>query len=226
MVGLSVFSLCGIWLTIGNMENQQNNNSTSKLAMKPKFDIVYKGKMFEVVQWEGKPGKTFEAAVRSPGVRLLIECEKDGELALLMTKELRREVGGFDYRLPGGKVFDTLDELNAAREIGEDISAKAQVAGQKEGKEEAGIEGGTYTEILISKAGASVEWDLHYFTVTGAEIGDQELDEEQGEIDAVIKLTAQEIFEKLVAGEVQEGRSADVLWRWLARRGYIGFMKK
>ncbi|HEY1041757.1 MAG TPA: hypothetical protein VGE63_03490 [Candidatus Paceibacterota bacterium] len=200
-------------------------NLDSKLVMKPKFDIVYKGKMFEVVQWEGKPGKIFEAAVRSPGVRLLIECEKDGTPALLMTKEIRREMSGFDYRLPGGKVFDTLDELNAVRESGESISEKAQAAGKKEGKEEAGIEGGTYREVLISKAGASVEWDLHYFTVTGAEIGIQESEEERGEIESVIKLTAQEIFEKLVAGEIQEGRSADVLWRWLAQKGYIQFMK-
>jgi hypothetical protein len=38
-----------------------------------------------------------------------------------------------------------------------------------------------------------------------------------------VELTAKEIFDKLVAGEIQEGRSADVLWRWLAQNGYMKF---
>jgi hypothetical protein len=79
---------------------------------KPKFEVVYRGKMFEIVNWEGKPGVTFEAAVRAPGVRLIIETEKDGLKALLMTKEVRREATGVDFRLPGGKVFDSLEGLD------------------------------------------------------------------------------------------------------------------
>lgn len=193
--------------------------------MKPKFQVTYRGKMFEVVTWEGKPGVMFEAAVRAPGVRLLIETEKNGMKALLMTQEVRREAGGVDIRLPGGKVFDSLDELDAFREKGEDIAPLAKVAAEKEGKQEAGISGGNYEEVGVSKAGASVEWDLHYFKVIGADMGEQELEEnEKGDIETII-LSADEIFEKLAKREIKEGRSADMLWSWLQENGFISFKK-
>lgn len=151
--------------------------------MNPQFEIVYQGKMFEVVKWEGKPGVMFEAALRSPGVRLLIECEKDGSKALRMTKELRREAGGFDYRLPGGKVFDSLGEFNEFRLKGVNISSRAKDAALKEGREEAGVKDGEFIPASVSKAGASVEWDLHYFIVKNATLGEQELEEhERGDI--------------------------------------------
>lgn len=203
------------------MESEENK--INKLEMKPKFEVVYRGHMFEIVNWEGKPGVKFEAAVRAPGVRLLIETEKDGKNALLMTKEIRREAGGYDTRLPGGKVFDSLDELDKFRESGDDIDPVALEAAKKEGKEEAGISGGEYSKIGTSKAGASVEWDLHYYRVKNAEIGAQELeDSENGDIET-ITLSAREIFEKLVNKEIKEGRSADILWSWLAENGFIKF---
>ncbi len=187
----------------------------------PSPTVVYRGKMFEIIHYEGKPGVTFEAAVRSPGVRLLIECDVGGSKGLLMTKEIRREASGVDYRLPGGKVFDSLGELDAFRESGHDMMPEAECAAAKEGREEAGVSGGTLSFVSVARAGASVEWDLFYFRLSGAEFGDQELEEsEQGDIDTV-RLSAREIFDKLVAGEVQEGRSADVLWRWLATNGLL-----
>ena len=199
------------------------NQKPHRLEMKPKFEIAYRGKMFEVVTWEGKPGVKFEAAVRAPGVRLIIETEKSGMKALLMTKEIRREAGGYDFRLPGGKVFDSLEDLDKHRESGEDISPIAEITAKKEGKEEAGISGGEYTPLEVSKAGASVEWDLHYFKISNAEIGEQKLEEhEQGDIETVI-ISAKEIFEKLSQREIKEGRSADILWCWLKNNGFIKF---
>jgi hypothetical protein len=204
---------------------QNNLEQKNNLAMKPQFEIAYRGKMFEVVTWEGKPGVMFEAAVRAPGVRLLIETQKDGMKALLMTQEVRREAGGVDIRLPGGKVFDSLDELDAFREKGEGITPLAKAAAEKEGKQEAGISGGEYEEIGVSKAGASVEWDLHYFKVIGADMGEQELEEnEKGDIETII-LSAEEIFEKLTKREIKEGRSADMLWSWLQENGFIEFKR-
>lgn len=201
------------------MESQKLTES------KPQFEVAYKGKMFEIVTWEGKPGVKFEAAVRAPGVRLIIETEKGGEKALLMTRELRREADGYDFRLPGGKVFDSLDELDAHKKTGADISPLVKSAAVKEGKQEAGISGGNYENLGVSKAGASVEWDLHYFKVTDAEIGQQELEEQEvGDIETVI-LSAEEIFEKLSNREIKEGRSADMLWLWLQSNGFIKFQK-
>lgn len=198
----------------------------STLEMKPEFEVVYRGKMFEVVTWEGKPGVKFESAVRAPGVRLLIETEKDGLKALLMTRELRREADGHDFRLPGGKVFDTLDELDAHRKSGQEIAPIAKRAAEKEGMEEAGIIGGDYMLLEVSKAGASVEWDLHYYKVNNVEIGEQQLEEdEQGDIETVV-LSAKEIFQKLSNREVKEGRSADMLWLWLCQNGFLRFENK
>ena len=203
----------------------EQNKKTSSLEMKPKFEIAYKGKMFELVTWEGKPGVKFEAAVRAPGVRLIIETQKDSMKALLMTREIRREAGGVDYRLPGGKVFDSLDELDIHRKSGMDITPLAEITAKKEGLEEAGISGGEYTKLEVSKAGASVEWDLYYFKVINAKIGEQELEEnEQGDIETLV-LSAQEIFEKLSNREIKEGRSADMLWYWLQSNGFIKFEK-
>ncbi len=194
-----------------------------KLEMNPTFEVAYQGKMFEVVKWEGKPGVTFEAAVRSPGVRLMIESLKDGKKALLMSKELRREAGGYDYRLPGGKVIDTLDELNRVRAEGIDIDQKAMEAAVREGREEAGVRGGEFSLVEVSKAGASVEWDLYYYVVKNAELGEQELEEEeQGDIDTIM-LSAKEIFDKLSNREIKEGRSAALLWWWLVQNGFVAF---
>ena len=194
------------------------NPKNNKLEMKPNFEIAYRGKMFEIITWEGKPWVKFEATARAPGVRLIIENEKNGMKALLMTKEVRREADGFDFRLPGGKVFDSLNELDQHRESGNDIAPIAEIVCKKEGKEEAGISGGEFTPIEISKAGASVEWDLHYFIVKNSEIGEQELEEhEQGDIETII-LSAEEIFQKLSQREIKEGRSADILWSWLQKK--------
>ena len=48
-----------------------------------------------------------EIVRRPPGVRLLIV--KEGNV--LLTKEYRHEADGYDFRLPGGKVFESLRDF-------------------------------------------------------------------------------------------------------------------
>lgn len=193
------------------------------LNKKPGFKIIHQGNIFQVVQWEGKPGVLFEVAIRAPGVRLIIETEKDGQKALLMTRELRRETSGLDYRLPGGKVFDSLEIYNNFINQGGDIVEAAKQAAIKEGNEEAGLVGGDFTPIGISKNGATVEWDLYYFLVKNPKLGQQKLEaHEQGNIQIAI-LSVNEIFKKLSNGEIQEGRSADMIWKWLLENKFINF---
>ena len=130
----------------------------SKLqSLESGVDIVYRGKMIEIIQWEGQPGDIFEAAVRAPGVRVLIETEKDGMKALVMSKEPRREAVGVDFRLPGGKVFNSLSEFVTHRETGQDIAPILIEAAQKEGKQEAGVDRGDFLPFGVSKAGSSVD---------------------------------------------------------------------
>ena len=71
--------------------------------------ITYKGKIFEIVNTQmvkGDKTVTFEKARRAPGVRVIIANTKKQQL--LLSREYRYELERDDYRLPGGKVFDTL----------------------------------------------------------------------------------------------------------------------
>jgi 8-oxo-dGTP pyrophosphatase MutT (NUDIX family) len=145
--------------------------------------ITHQGKIIEVVQKEvdinGKK-KVFEYARRSPGTRLIIPKGN----TILLTKEFRSELNSYDYRLPGGKVYDSLDEYNNALSSNVDINESAKVAAIKEAREEAGIEVRELSFFHKSVCGATVVWDLFYFVVhefiessQDLEEGDQERDE-------------------------------------------------
>ena len=123
--------------------------------------ITHKGTIIEVVQKEveknGKK-KVFEYARRSPGTRLIIP---KGDTVLL-SKEFRNEINGYDYRLPGGKVFDTLREYNTSLHSGADINESAKNAAIKEAKEEVGVDVKDLSFFHKSICGATVVWDLFY----------------------------------------------------------------
>ena len=184
--------------------------------MKPIGDekIVYQGKIVEVVQQDFQVGaekKVFEWARRAPGTRLIIVSP---DQQILITKEFRAEVGGYDYRLPGGKVFDSLLEYKAFLVTKKEILPMAEAAAKKEAREEAGIEGENMQHIATSKCGATVEWDLYYFVVDKyKELAGQHL--EAGEDISLQWLTFAEARELCMSGKMQEDRSVAVLLRWL-----------
>lgn len=76
-------------------------------------DIVAKGRIFELVQTVQPDGRVFEVARRAPGVRVIIANKAKEQI--LLTKEFRQELSDWDYRLPGGKVYDTLDDYTISR---------------------------------------------------------------------------------------------------------------
>ena len=194
-------------------------NDTPKLKNEK---VEYTGKMFQIVTWEGLPGKTFEKAVRAPGARILAEVIENGVKKIVLTKEVRREADGIDYRLPGGKVFDSLDEYSAFVSSGADIKAQALSKAKAEAKEEAGIVADSWEYLGVSTAGASVDWDLHYFLASDVTLGSQELkDGEVGDIAGVSLVTPKELVELLMSRSIQEWRTADYLWNWLAKNNYI-----
>lgn len=63
----------------------------------------------------------------------MIVCDKN---KILLTKEYRKELKGVDYRLPGGKVFDTLAEYNKNKK---NIKKYALIAAKRECEEEVGL---------------------------------------------------------------------------------------
>ncbi len=175
--------------------------------------ITHRGAIIEVVQQEVEVGgkvKTFEFARRSPGTRLIIE--KGGQI--LLTKEFRRELGSYDYRLPGGKVYDTLDEYNDALQNGVDIEGEAEKAAMREAREEVGVQAQGLTLVHKSVLGATVVWDLYYFVVTDFTQTQQEL--EDGEDITFAFYDREEVRRMCLGGEVSEERSALVLLRHLA----------
>ncbi len=174
--------------------------------------ITHQGNIIEVIQKEvlinGKH-KTFEFARRSPGVRLIIP-QKDH---ILLTKEFRDEAGGYDYRLPGGKVFDTLEEYNQALASDVDIREAAKKAAIKEAREEVGIAVEDLSFFHKSICGATIIWDLFYFVVNSFSETIQHL--EEGEDIQTVLTDEAEVRRMCLDGTIGEERSALVLLRYL-----------
>ena len=178
--------------------------------------IMYQGKMIEVFRQKMKAGEKmleFEYARRSPGVRLLIT---DGK-KIFLTKEYRPEIKSYDYRLPGGKVYDKLTEYNAALANKVNIIEAAAVAAKKECVEEAGIIANSVKHIHTSNCGASVTWDLFYFLVNDFKTSEHGQELETGEVIHPDWYTLEEVKQMCLSGQVGEDRSVAVLLRYILK---------
>jgi hypothetical protein len=179
--------------------------------------IAFQGKILELVQQDNEvaPGKTvtFEWARRSPGVRLIVLSKDKTEV--LLTKEYRRELHDYDYRLPGGKVFDTLQSYNDFLRTKADIVKPAQEKVVGEAVEEAGLTVQAAELIHTSKLGATVEWDLLYFVVTSFKEHADGQQLEDGEDITVEWTTTDQAKDMALNGHMSEERSALVLLRYL-----------
>jgi len=170
---------------------------------------TYHGSTFYIEQ-ETRKEYTFEMAHRAPGVRLILP---DGKKNILLNKEYRKELNAWDYRLPGGKVFDSLDEYLACDK--KLIKNKAKQAGIKEAREEQGIEVEDLDLFDLLHCGATVEWDLYYFVVKKYKkksIGQSLEADEQIKISSISFTNAMKLC---LEGKIHEGRSASILMRYL-----------
>jgi ADP-ribose pyrophosphatase len=177
--------------------------------------ITYQGRMIEIVEQPMKIGEkevTFEHARRAPGVRLIVPMP-DGKI--LLTREYRTHLNGYDFRLPGGKVIDSLDEYNAFLASKADIKEAAHTAAIKEAREEAGLDVTDLELFSVSKCGGSMEWDLYYFVVKSFTQGEQSL--EHGEDITPAPTSREEVKKMCLDGRIQEDRSALMLLRYLAQ---------
>src|SRR4030043_137438 len=87
--------------------------------------LNYRGQIFYLVTQPmliGSREFEFEKVRRPPGVRLIIKSTSG---KILLTREFRNETGNWDFRLPGGKVFDSIVEYDSALRDGQDIGALA-----------------------------------------------------------------------------------------------------
>lgn len=175
------------------------------------WEIVYQWSLIAI---EKHTEKWYERAVRPPWVRLLL---KNAEGAILLTKEYRAEQGSFDYRLPGGKVFDTLEEYLEIRGNQTALDTAVLAAAKLEAKEEAGVDQIENLRIFHdSHAGASVEWDLYYVSGKILSMSEQNLwgDELHHGIEVGFYTTPEVLF-MIKNGEIQEDRTVGVLCKYL-----------
>ena len=180
---------------------------------------VYEGKLFTVLHQDfefennGKKGSfTAEVAVRAPGVRIMVV--RNGKI--LLSKEYRSELERFDYRLPGGKVFDSLSEFLVVREHPDDLLKAIEVTVKREAHEEVGILPHTWSLLQKSVCGASVEWDLYYFIIEDFE--EVERDEVDSEIIYPEWKTFDEVKKMCLDGSIDENRTVAVLLKYLLCR--------
>ena len=184
------------------MNPEKNNHSD--------WQSAYEGSLFSIE----RDSRGWEKAVRAPGVRLILDDQKAGKI--LLTREFRSELGDYDYRLPGGKVFDSLAEFQTYAESGKDIVAAAVNKTFQEAREETGYEITNPELVAKSTLGATVEWDLYVFKVTDFQKHEEGQALEEGEdIETDLWFTYEETREMILSGKMQEERIALALLRYL-----------
>ncbi len=179
-----------------------------------KINILATGRIIELyekeyeIEWKTK---LFENARRPPGVRLLFEWEGK----ILLTKEYRGEYKDFDYRLPGGKVFDRIADMKA---YSWEMLEAAKDAAIIEACEECGIEVQKENIELfhLSHCGATIEWDLYYFIIREFhQTGAQSLGED--EFITFDWYTQEQILDLVRAWMMGEDRTKGVLWEYFLK---------
>jgi len=176
--------------------------------------IVATGRIFELVHIPQADGRFFEVARRAPGVRVLIV--DDANKKVLLTKEYRNELQDWDFRLPGGKVLDSLAEYETFRKSGKDIVEAAKAKAKAEAAEEAGMQVDDLKFVKKSTLGATVEWDLYVFKATTWALHQDGQRLEAGEqVDAVEWYGFAEVERMILSGAMQEERIALIVLQWL-----------
>lgn len=177
--------------------------------------VKYSGRLIQLVHL--KNGKrTFEIARRGPGVRILFHNDSH----VLLTLERRREVGGFDVRVPGGKVFNRLDPWLRARDIDGEVEREALRAATEESEQEVGLRPIALHFMGKQVCGATMEWDLYCYSCTEWEdLGTQNL--EPGEDISVRWHTWSDAIEAALDGSMSESRSAVMVTRLAYKLGKL-----
>ncbi len=149
---------------------------------------------------------------RPPGIRALIVNEKN---QILLSKEFRYELDDWDYRLPGGKVFDSLNDYKLALEDNKVMENVLKTV-PKEVLEEVGLIISNPKLLKVSLDGAGVIWDLYYFEIkeyrkseTGPKLEEDEV------INGYTWFDFDEIIRMCQKNEIHEDRTVGVLLSYI-----------
>lgn len=149
---------------------------------------------------------------RPPGIRALI-VNKNNEI--LLSKEFRYELNAWDYRLPGGKVFDSLNDYKISLE-NDTVMENVFKTVPKEVLKEVGLIVNNPKLLKISLDGAGVIWDLYYFEIKDykkSENGPQLEDDEI--INGYKWYSFNEIINMCQNNKIQEDRTVGVLLTYI-----------
>lgn len=171
---------------------------------------------FEFIQTEeefnidGKPKVVKRNMVRRPpGIRALIVDVEN--MKILLSREFRYELNGWDYRLPGGKVFDSLEDYKES--IKENtVLEHVEKTVPKEVMEEIGLIVKNPKLLKISHDGAGVIWDLYYYEITNYKVSEDGPKLEEDEvIEGFVWKDYDEIIDLCIQSEIHEERTVGVL---------------
>jgi 8-oxo-dGTP pyrophosphatase MutT (NUDIX family) len=186
--------------------------------------VLYSGRLLDLasrtlrVQKQGEVTEySIEVARRPPGVRLIV----NRGTKYLLLREFRSELARWDYRLAGGKVFESQAEHLAFKNSRESIDNRLLSAVSAEAKEELGIHVETATLLRKSSAGATIDWDLYFFrvdTFSDLKSGPQP---EQTELLTVEWHDSLSVLQLIGDGSFSEDRSIGVLMQEMLARGEL-----
>lgn len=174
--------------------------------------IIAQGRLIELINQEVTiDGKTriFEFARSAPWVRMIIRSLDDHN-KILLSREYRSELDRYDYRLPGGKVFDTLAEYHDNMW---EMTTYIEQAVIREAHEEVGIDVSSMKYLSVSHCGATILWDLYYYEITDYMMWDQHL--EEWEIITYDYYDTEIVQKMCLDGSINEERSAIALLKYL-----------
>ena len=149
---------------------------------------------------------------RPPGIRALIVNENN---QILLSREFRYELNDWDYRLPGGKVFDSLDDYKSALE-NDTVMENVLKTVPKEVLEEVGLVDRNPKLLKVSLDGAGVIWDLYYFEIRDYKKSDNGPQLEENEIINGYKwYEFNDIIKMCRNNEIHEDRTVGVLLTYI-----------
>jgi ADP-ribose pyrophosphatase len=158
--------------------------------------VIFEGKHFRVFHEDVEPepgySTTFEYVQRNDGARIIV---LDGRRVLL-TREYRHELQGYDWRLPGGR-------LNA--------DEPASEAAKRELIEETGVRADRWKFLWSTTPDSTVRYQRHFFLAEGISVGDPSRD--PGERLTVHWVELPSACELALRGEIREEISALSLLR-------------
>lgn len=149
---------------------------------------------------------------RPPGIRALIVNNNN---QILLSKEFRYELNDWDYRLPGGKVFDSLDDYKISL-INDTVMEHVFKTVPKEVQEEVGLIVSNPQLLKVSLDGSGVIWDLYYFEIKDYKKSDNGPQLEDNEIiDGYEWYDFNEIITMCQNSKIHEDRTVGVLLTYI-----------